>query len=270
MKNIIYVLFLLIILIFSCHKKEDVNKDSHLKLETSELKFENKSFVRSYNDCVPNTENCTYILFEYTIVSEGPFKDEINNTIVDEIIRTSQDFLNTEEIKTIDNICETFLKNYSSFKKANPKIEYFWMMEVRGKNENYNPKILCYSISNVNFMGGAHPNTKFRYLNFDRRTGKLLTLNDIFTVGFENKLNSILDKLIRKNYFIKEDDDLREKIGLYENKIEFNNNFAITKNGLKFYYNPYEIAPYSVGFLEIIIPYSELEEILPPNSRARP
>ena len=43
-------------------------------------------------------------------------------------------------------------------------------------------------------------------------------------------------------------------------------NFALTKDGLKFVYNPYEIAPYAMGQQEIVIPYSELKSLLKPNA----
>jgi len=39
-------------------------------------------------------------------------------------------------------------------------------------------------------------------------------------------------------------------------------NFAITKEGLKFVYNPYEVAPYAFGQQEIIIPYTSLKEVI--------
>ncbi len=270
MKKLIYLIILLSIFTLHCNKEDKNSENPTSKLEESELQFENVNLVKSYKDCLPTAGNCTYILFDYKKVSDGLYKDDINNTINEELIKISKEYLSSKEAKSLDEICQDFLKEYKDFIFKNPKVDIFWMMEVRGKIENYTPKILCYSISAVNFMGGAHPNTQFRYINFDRKTGKLLTLKDIFTVGFESKLNAILDKLIRKIYFLKPDDNLSEKIGLFENKIEFNNNFAITKHGIKFYYNPYEIAPYSVGFIEITIPYSELEEILPLNSKARP
>ncbi|MCX7833785.1 MAG: DUF3298 and DUF4163 domain-containing protein [Ignavibacteria bacterium] len=270
-QNVIYLLLLLIFFFnFYCNKEEQDNKSFHTKLEEAELKFENVSFVKGYKDCQPTSPNCTYILFDYAKISEGNFKDEINSSINDEIIKISNQFLEGSKSKSIEEVSELFLRDYSNFISKNPKSETIWMMEVRGKVENYTPKILCYSISNVNFLGGAHPNTMFRYINFDRKTGKVISLNDIFTVGFESKLNTILDRVIRQNYMLKPEDDLRDKVGLFENKIEFNNNFAITKHGIKFYYNPYEIAPYSVGFIELIVPYSALEEILPLNSKARP
>ncbi len=270
MKKLIYFILLFSLVCLSCDKKEELKKDFPNKLEESELIFENKSLVKSYKDCRPTSENCSYILFEYERISDGDFKDEINNTIDKELISISQEFLESKNSNSLEEVCECFLNEYKDYKIKNKSRDVIWTMEIRGKRENYTPKVLSYSISNVNFLGGAHPNTKFKYINFDRKSGKLLSLNDIFIIGFEKKLNMILDKIIRQNYMLKPEDNLSEKIGLFENKIEYTNNFAITKHGIKFYYNPLEIAPYSVGFIELIIPYSELEEILTPNSKARP
>jgi len=62
------------------------------------------------------------------------------------------------------------------------------------------------------------------------------------------------------------EDDLEKDGGLFENKIAYNDNFAVTKEGLKFYYNNYEIAPYASGPTEILITYSELNDLISKNS----
>ena len=45
-----------------------------------------------------------------------------------------------------------------------------------------------------------------------------------------------------------------------------NNNFAITRDGLIYYFNPYEIAPYVAGIIQVRVPYEELRLILRPGS----
>lgn len=47
-----------------------------------------------------------------------------------------------------------------------------------------------------------------------------------------------------------------------------NDNFALTKEGIKFIFNPYEIAPYAMGQQEFTIPYSALQAIAKPNGLA--
>ncbi len=44
-----------------------------------------------------------------------------------------------------------------------------------------------------------------------------------------------------------------------------NNNFWMNEEGIHYAYNQYEIAPYSMGVIDIFIPYGELEEILIPD-----
>jgi hypothetical protein len=41
-------------------------------------------------------------------------------------------------------------------------------------------------------------------------------------------------------------------------------NFILNDETITFVYNPYEIAPYAVGSIELIITYSEVSKILNP------
>jgi hypothetical protein len=44
-----------------------------------------------------------------------------------------------------------------------------------------------------------------------------------------------------------------------------NNNFWLSDNGIHYSYNEYEIAPYAMGVIDVVVPYSELTEIISPN-----
>jgi hypothetical protein len=52
---------------------------------------------------------------------------------------------------------------------------------------------------------------------------------------------------------------------LFENSIEPTNNFCITKKGILFLYNPYEIAAYAMGEIELFIPFEELKTVVNPR-----
>jgi hypothetical protein len=41
-----------------------------------------------------------------------------------------------------------------------------------------------------------------------------------------------------------------------------NDNFAVAKRGIIFYFNSYEIAPYAMGPTELLIPYAKLSGII--------
>ena len=48
--------------------------------------------------------------------------------------------------------------------------------------------------------------------------------------------------------------------------IKPNGNFYITDESINYVFNPYEIAPYSLGQTEVIIPFYKLKGILKPNN----
>lgn len=95
------------------------------------------------------------------------------------------------------------------------------------------------------YMGGAHGIGVLRYINYSIQLNKILTLDDIFVAGFQAKLN----KLIRQNIKDKHLEELYSDEGI--DKIEYPETFRITGNGIEFVYDPYEIGPYSSGFIKV-------------------
>ena len=45
-------------------------------------------------------------------------------------------------------------------------------------------------------------------------------------------------------------------------ELEPTDNFYLTENGISFFYNVYDIAPYAVGAIEISLPYEMLSHLL--------
>jgi hypothetical protein len=52
--------------------------------------------------------------------------------------------------------------------------------------------------------------------------------------------------------------------------VDPNDNFFITGGGIGFFYNPYEIAPYSSGSTEIFLPWEEILPLLKKESAVTP
>jgi len=54
---------------------------------------------------------------------------------------------------------------------------------------------------------------------------------------------------------------------LFDNKITFNYNWLVNKDGsLTFYYNQYEIASYAQGPIEVTLTKEDIAPLLAPNS----
>ena len=141
------------------------------------------------------------------------------------------------------------------------------------------------------YTGGAHGNNVLTYFNFDSETGLSFTLNDLVqdTTTLKNMVYDAILKQVDLGYlFVPEDsfvdldesrnntnDNLSEKIDKNNFELEqerfFNEVFYLTENflisteGLVFAYQPYEIAPYSTGIIQVVLPFSEIQFLLKRN-----
>ena len=125
-------------------------------------------------------------------------------------------------------------------------------------NDNY---LLSYYIMNYAFTGGAHGMETEDYTVVNMQNGTALTLAEVFNKGFEPRLTNLLTKKLKEINNIPAKDKLTDH-GFFVDDITPNSNFYITGNGIGFYYNHYEIAPYSNGPTDILIPFQELEGMI--------
>lgn len=107
------------------------------------------------------------------------------------------------------------------------------------------------------YTGGAHPNSWSTQWILRKSDGKLLNFDDIFKKDAENELKSLLDKAILKKFKIK---DLKEI--LFSPDYEVSHDIYLIKKGIVFQYDPYEIAPYYVGPIEVFLPYWKIHKLL--------
>lgn len=271
MKKLLLLSLLLALFLSACtrqDKTENISKDSVSGQGSSAgktdngLNFETKTITKSYNNCAPGGDSCTYISITYNLLTAGASRDKINSAITDSL---SKMIFVTEEAGSAPSLeqgASEFITEYESFRKDAPDApDIPWSSDTKAVPVFFNEKILSYSISTSSFTGGAHPNSYLQYYNFELSSGRILKPSDIFKEGFESKLNEIIEKKFREKNKLAAGESLTEG-GLFENKINFNDNFAVIKDGILFYYNNYEIAPYAAGPTEIMMTYAELGDII--------
>lgn len=133
-------------------------------------------------------------------------------------------------------------------------------------------KIYVYGIERYVNMGGAHGLETRNYYNFDLKTGKLITENDLFKPNFKSGLSELIKKrIVEQSKEEKEDKNTEPIISIedtdfWTDSIKPNGNFYITDEGINYVFNPYEIAPYYMGETEVTIPFSRLKGFLKPNN----
>ena len=123
------------------------------------------------------------------------------------------------------------------------------------------PTLFSVGSSYDNFMGGAHGMYGTRYRNFALPSGKVLSIEDLFLPNTEAELLKIAEATFRKANNLG-DRPLNEEYMFPDDVFVLNDNFCITKNGLLFTYNPYEIASFAQGTIDLTIPYSSLSSII--------
>lgn len=240
----------------SVSKVEKINLTDTLKYTFDSVKVISKSKLHGEGEKQePTIARIIYPVFN---------RESVNEFVKDQILSLSG---KKSKYKSYDELTAGFVKEFDAFntKDNNPNgIPWFEFIELQVA-ENH-PNYLSLKFTFAEFMGGAHPNTLFSYLNFNPQTGKVITLDSLIKTESKPQLLSIAEKIFRKNEKLSPTASLSDGYFFDGGKFALAQTFMLSKDGLRFLYNPYEIKPYSSGTTELIIPYSQLKDLLKPAS----
>lgn len=111
--------------------------------------------------------------------------------------------------------------------------------------------------------GAAHPNHYFRVLNYDLAANKEILFSDLFKDP--EKALKVLS-LASKKCLSKPDFPLFEE-GILP-KMENFTNWNLTEENLRLSFDPYQVAPYAAGPQEVLLPYTDIQDLVKSNSVA--
>jgi hypothetical protein len=121
--------------------------------------------------------------------------------------------------------------------------------------------ILSFYIDHYAFTGGAHGLQTRQFTVVNLWTGREVELKDIFKENSESRLSSVLSDKIHMKIHIPAAQSLKDA-GFFTDTIKPSDNFYITRSGIGFYYNQYDIAPYATGSIDVFVPFSELKDLM--------
>ena len=144
-------------------------------------------------------------------------------------------------------------------------------MDVTYDVEYADDDLISVSFLADTYAGGVHPNHNFFTLTYDLRQGRELRLSDLFRPGAKY-LEAVAAYATRDLQSRKEPGG-DENLGLAQDVFADGakptaENYArwnITRKGLMFTFDPYQVGPYAAGPQTVIIPYAELKEIAKPG-----
>jgi hypothetical protein len=129
--------------------------------------------------------------------------------------------------------------------------------------------ITSVEVSSEGYLGGAHGFRERSLMTFDSRTGTRMGVTDVLGEGAFTTLTKIVEAEFRRARSIRSDQTLQDAgfFILPGQEIPVGENFAITDKGMEIQYNPYEIAPYSMGETRVRIPREAVEPLVKANLR---
>jgi len=241
-------LFLLFIVTIGCKKEASITLTS-------------ENFSEEFQgNCKSN--DCAKVTIDYIkVIGAEEAAKKINFTIGNSIIY----FLNSDLEKkiratTISEAANAFLKSYEADKKDFPDLSPY-QAEIYVSNSYSSEKIISIKTSFYNYTGGAHGNTIISYLNFDPKTGGILTKNSL--LKNKKEFTQFAEKIFRKEKNILEGESINSTGFWFENDtFSLPESIGFSKTHLILIYNQYEIASYADGPIEIQIPMEEVKTYL--------
>jgi hypothetical protein len=129
--------------------------------------------------------------------------------------------------------------------------EYRYNMNTRV--ESRREHVVTYFAELDYYEGGAHGVSQLLTMNFDDRTGSQITLADLYETILQPQLEKQLLEKLMETTGTTSLEQLHDKGYLYSMDMFASENFILEDDAITFIYNPYEIAPYSMGRIELTV-----------------
>ncbi|MBS1500681.1 MAG: DUF4163 domain-containing protein [Bacteroidetes bacterium] len=214
---------------------------------------------RAY-DCgnKPDTA-CTEISVVYPIFAGDK---ALNSAVISDL--TNNLGLSEYKDNNLEQLVRHYFSAYKQDKASNPGVIY----DMKGSDSvlRQDSSIATLQLSGYSYLGGAHGGSITKFLNWNTRTNKKITLEDILLGDFNQKLTAAGERIFRKQEKLSDTTSLKNDYFFKDGRFALNDNFLITPIGLRFLYNEYEIKSYAAGQTSILIPYSQIKSLLRPNT----
>lgn len=252
----IVVFFLLVIVIESCDK---------LGLSDKPFSIKNIEIEKKLGDCNSKEGRCLNLKLKYPEIEEGSeiLRNSVNLTIKNFLINSMVMGAGGTDgnVMTIDTAIIELEEEFRDFIDDLDFPTPNWSIESTVDVTFSDSTYFAISMHNYNYMGGAHPNYSVSKRIFNKESGQILKLTDLVTDV--SAIKKLVETNFRKEVKVPVPISLSESGFWFENdKFTLPENIGMTNDGLEFYYNPYEVAPYAQGAIDIVLPFNKIQNLL--------
>jgi Protein of unknown function (DUF3298) len=132
-----------------------------------------------------------------------------------------------------------------------------YYQSLRGKVVFQTAKTVSVLAEAEGYTGGAHGYYSTALASYDLATGKSIPLTEVV------RDTAALVPLLEKGFLAAKNSDepggkLEEFLFPEFKHLPVTGNYCIEKEGLRFYYNPYEVGPWAIGATDVFLPWAQL------------
>lgn len=251
---------------FGCKENNQGEKDGNLLADTAAYVLQIDGDTAAYSaellfksddpKATAESKDVTKIVFSFPKFTQSNWalqvRDSINNTIQQVLLLNAAGDL---AYQSLDERMTDFIAQYEEDKEMTAGmgwgVDNKWLCDVNIGVLANTPRLISLQVTELNFTGGAHGNTQTRYLNFDAKTGKQLSLQDLFTVDLEQLL-PVAERHFRRKAQIPDNVPITEtEYEFLSGHFELPQNVGISRRSLIFQFDAYELGTNNTFVFEV-------------------
>ncbi|MCZ4409676.1 DUF3298 domain-containing protein [Cryomorphaceae bacterium 1068] len=255
MKN--FLPLILTLFLASCGSTvENTSEESSDNAPTYAVDF--KEFSEREADCA--SEQCTEVKIVLPFLKGGDtvITAEVNTDIEDQYRQLIRSRLpEPRSTGSWESLAASFIEGYELFKMEFPDDPTSWYLYLEGRESSIvGDTVFTVMVNDSEFMGGAHGNSATLIQSYSLKDGMPIDFVERYGVH----LKEVAERKFRAHHSISINEPLNDAGFIFpEEGFILPDNIGYSSKGLILIYNPYEVAPYSTGTTELIIPISDLE-----------
>ena len=271
-----YVSLLAIILsvsgfLFSCSDKMNKN--------TGDLEFDSIQVNKTAHLFNDNTKPACNLVIKFVYPaksSDAALKDSLTAHFVSACFGSQ--YIGEQPEAVIKQYTDTYVKDYlrdlepmykedqkDKENKASISDWYSYYKTIESHIQLYQKDLLVYRINYNEYTGGAHGIALTTYLNMDLTLMRPIRLADLFIGDYKPALTDLIWNALMADHKVTSHKELEDMGYGSTGEITPTENFYLSKEGITFFFNVYDITPYDMGPVQVNIPFSMMEHLLGSN-----
>lgn len=155
-----------------------------------------------------------------------------------------------------DNLKDAYFNENLEYAEKGEGGIFSWEDRINGYFSGSYEQFESYMVEYFNFRGGVHGTNTMTPVVFDRKTGEIVPEEAFFADGYLAPVAALIQAHLPEAL----DNDEEALSTIFEpERVGPNGLYEVTKDGCTWYWQPYVIAPHSLGVISVFVPWKELK-----------